>query len=123
MMAFSLLESLAVTGLLVLLSVVLPGSWLRDGFGYKGFIILVIATADAILLQKSITTVFPSTLRLVAFSLAPILASVLLIMALRKQPRLQSLLVNIQDRFLIILFVYVPIGLISLMVVMFRNIL
>ena len=123
MMAFALLESLTVTGLLVLLSAVLPRSWLRDGFGYKGFILLVIITADAILLQKSLENVFPSTLKLSFFLLTPILLSVLLIAVLQKQPRLQSLLSSIQDRFLVILFVYVPIGVISILVVMFRNIL
>ncbi|HSK66346.1 MAG TPA: hypothetical protein VK888_05415, partial [Anaerolineales bacterium] len=39
MMAFTLLESLVVTVLLVLLSVTLPAGWLREGFAFKGFII------------------------------------------------------------------------------------
>jgi hypothetical protein len=123
MMAFALLESLVSTGLLVLLSALLPSSWLRDGFAYKGFVILVIATADALALQKSLGDVFPPTRTLLLLSIVPLVLIVILLVALRSTPRLQSLLLNVQDRFLILLFVYLPIGIISLIAVTFRNLL
>ena len=121
MMAFAMLESLAVTAILVLLSVLLPLSWLRDGFAYKGFVILLIATADAFLLQKSLKEIFPSTLDLILFSIVPIVLMALSISLLHTQPKLQNLLVRVQDRFLIMLLVYLPIGLISLLAVTVRN--
>lgn len=123
MMAFALLESLVVTGILVLISVILPSGWLRDGFGYKGFIILVIAAIDFILLQRSLENVFPSVLNLLLFTLVPIVLSVALIVVIRSRPKVQNLLVNIQDRFLLMLFIYLPIGLISIAAVTFRNLL
>src|SRR5512138_2561192 len=41
MMAFALLESLLVTGLLIVFSVLLPSSWFRSGFAYKSFIFVL----------------------------------------------------------------------------------
>ena len=121
MMAFAMLESLLVTAILILLSALLPSSWLRDGFAYKGFVILLIATADAFLFQKSLQEIFPSTLNLALFSVVPILLIAILISLLHAQPKVQNLLIKVQDRFLIMLFVYLPIGLISLLAVTVRN--
>lgn len=123
MMAFALLESLAVTGFLVLLSALLPSSWLKNGFAYKGFVILVIATIDAILFQKVLEDEYPSILILALFSIVPLVLIAILIRVLQSMPKVQNLLVNIQDRFLVLLFVYVPIGLVSLITVTVRNLL
>ena len=115
-----MLESLAVTAILILLSALLPSNWLRDGFEYKGFVILLIATADAFLFQKSLEEIFPSILNLVLFSVVPIALIAILISLVHAQPKVQNLLVKVQDRFLIMLFVYLPIGLISLLAVTVR---
>ncbi|HSJ89189.1 MAG TPA: hypothetical protein VK909_18400 [Anaerolineales bacterium] len=120
-MAFALLESLAATGLLILFSALVPSTWLRDGFAYKGFVILLIATVDAFLVQKSLEEVFPSTFHLILFSIVPIVLIAVLIRVLHTKPQLQNLLVKVQDRFLIMLFVYLPIGIISLLAVTVRN--
>jgi hypothetical protein len=123
MMAFALLESVAVTGVLALLSILLPSGWLRDGFAFKGFVILVIATATSILFQKTLGDDFPSTFVLILFSLLPLALSVALITLVRSMPKVRRLITNIQDRILIMLFVYIPIGLLSLVVVLYRNLL
>ena len=120
MMAFAMLESLAVTAILILLSALLPSNWLRDGFAYKGFVVLLIATADAFLFQKSLEEIFPSILNLVLFSVVPIILIAILISLVHAQPKVQNLLVKVQDRFLIMLFLYLPIGLISLLAVTVR---
>jgi hypothetical protein len=123
MMSVALLESIAVTILLVLLSVLLPSNWLRDGFAYKGFVIVVIATAASILFQKFLPDDYPSILMLAASTLVPLILIVLLIGVSQSFPKLRSLLLDIQDRISIMLFIYVPIGVLSLMVVVFRNLL
>lgn len=123
MMAFALLESLALTGILVLLSLILPSSWLRDGFAVKGLIIIVIATAASIIFQNSLDDNYPSALLLAASILVPLALMVGAILAVRSMPRLQTLLTNIQDRVLVMLFIYVPMGLLALLVVMYRNLL
>jgi hypothetical protein len=123
MMAFALLESLALTGVLVLLSAMLPSGWLKDGFALKGLVIIVIATMTSILVQRFLEDDYPSTLMLMASSLVPLLLIALLIALVRSMPKVQNVLINIQDRILIMLFIYVPIGLLSLMVVIYRNLL
>lgn len=123
MMAFALLESLAVTGVLALLSILLPSGWLRDGFAFKGFVIIVIATVTSILFQKTLGDDFPPTLVLILFSLLPLALSVALITLVRSMPKVRRMITNIQDRILIMLLVYIPIGLLSLVVVLYRNLL
>lgn len=123
MMAFALLESLALTGLLVLLSIILPSGWLRDGFALKGFTIIVVATVTSILFQKLLGDDYPSTLMLLVSSIVPLLLVAALIALVSARPRLQNVLLNVQDRILVMLFVYVPIGLISLIAVMYRALL
>lgn len=123
MMSVALLESIAVTILLVLLSVILPPGWLREGFAYKGFVIIAIATAASILFQKLLPDDYPSTLMLAVSAVVPIVLIVALIAVGQAFPRLRSLLLDIQDRISIMLYIYVPIGIISLMVVFIRNLL
>src|SRR6266498_338118 len=123
MMAFALLESLTVTASIVLLSVILPTSWLKEGFAVKGFVFLIVATGAAILFQKELKDHFPSTLTLLAGSVLPLLLSAFLIIIVRSIPKVQNILLNVQDRMVIMLFIYVPIGLLSLLVVMYRNLL
>jgi hypothetical protein len=123
MMAFALLESLVTTGILVLLSAILPSGWLRDGFAYKGFVVLVIAAVDALIFQKALGNIYPPTRTLLLLSVVPLALIVILLAVLHSKPRLQNLLINVQDRFLILLFVYLPIGIISLIAVTFRNLL
>ena len=123
MMSVALLESIAVTILLVLLSVILPPGWLREGFAYKGFVIIAIVTAASILFQKFLPDDYPSTLMLAVSAIVPIVLIVVLIAISQAFPRLRSLLLDIQDRISIILYIYVPIGILSLIVVFIRNLL
>lgn len=121
MMAVASLESIAVTGFLVLLSAILPAHWLQEGFSIKGFIILVVAATTSILFQKTMTGSFPSTVVMLASSICPLLLIALSFLMVRSMPKLRNILLNVQDRILIMLFIYVPIGLFSLMVVLYRN--
>jgi hypothetical protein len=123
MMAFALLESLAATGLLILLSALLPASWLKEGFAFKGFVILLVATTTAILFQHALSDYFPSLGSLLAYTLIPLLLIVLLLWFIHSRPKLQNILLSVQDRIVIMLFIYLPIGVIGLLVVMARDLL
>jgi hypothetical protein len=123
MMAFALLESLVFIGFLILVSGLLPSSWLKEDFAFKGFIITVIAAITSILFQHALRDDFPSMLMLVTSVVLPILAIAVLIFLIRSMPRVQNILLNIADRLSILLFLYVPIGIISLLVVVYRNLL
>ena len=124
MMAFTLLESLAVTASLALASAILPATWLKDGFAFKGFVILLVATAASILFQKLLLgNEFPPAALIAVFILVPLALSAGLIFVLQPRPRARRILNSILDRVQIMLFVYVPIGLLALIVVLYQNLL
>jgi hypothetical protein len=123
MMAFALLESLTFTGLVVLVSAVLPSSWLKEGFAFKGFIITIVATITAILFQHALRDDFPPMMMLLASSIIPLLVVAILIFLIHSMPRVQNIVLNIQDRLSILLFIYVPLGFLSLIIVLYRNLL
>ena len=123
MMAFALLESLVFTGLVVLISGFLPPSWLKEGFAFMGFIIAVVAAIAAVLFQRALRDDFPSAFMLLVSSVVPLLVIVILIFLIRSMPHVQSLLLNIAERLSILLFLYIAIGILSLLVVVYRNLL
>jgi len=120
MMAFAFLESLLVTGVLVLLSAMLPSNWLRDGFIYKGLIIVGMMSLASIILQRTMQGDLPTLAVLTLIWFTPLVwASVFIILA-QRSPRVQSILREIAERMSIMLFLYLPIGFLSLMVIVFR---
>jgi len=118
MMAFALLESLLITAVLAVLSAILPSKWFRDGFAYKGFIFMVVMTLAAIIFQKNLKAVFPPPTTLALYGALPLLLAAVLIGAIYRMPRVQRILLSIADRFSIMLFLYVPIGVLSMVVVL-----
>jgi len=121
MMAFAFLESLLVTGILVVLSAILPSKWLKDGFVFKGFILLAMATIAAIILQRTLQGELPSLPILTLIWFTPLVWSVVFIILAERKQSVQSILLDIAERISIMLFLYVPIGVISLLVVTIRN--
>jgi predicted branched-subunit amino acid permease len=122
-MAWALLESLLVTGVLTLLSAILPSNWFRDGFAYKGFIFIAIATIAAIIFQRSLKGILPPPQIQALYWLVPLVFIVVIIGAVQTRPRLRNILLSVADRISIMLFLYIPVGLLSLMVVTLRNLL
>ncbi len=123
MMAFAFLESLLVTGVLVTLSAILPYKWLSDGFAYKGFIVLVMATVAAIILQRTMQGELPSLPILTLIWFTPLVWIAVFIKWVQMKPGVQKFLISIAERTSIMLFLYVPIGILSLIVVAVGNLL
>ena len=121
MMAFAFLESLLVTGILVVLSAILPSKWLRDGFAFKGFILIGVATIAAIILQRTLQGELPSLPILTLIWFTPLVWAVVFIILAERKQRVQSIVLDIAEHISIMLFLYVPIGVISLLVVTIRN--
>jgi hypothetical protein len=121
MMAFAFLESLLIAVGLVLVGAILPSKWLRDGFAYKGFIFVVVGSIAAFILQKNLRYEFPSTQMLMLNLVIPLTLIAVFIAASHMWDPLQKVLLDIQDRISIMLYVYVPLGIVSILVVVFRN--
>ena len=123
MMAFAFLESLLVTGVLLTLSAILPYKWLSDGFAYKGFIVLVMATVAAIILQRTMQGELPSLPILTLIWFTPLVWIAVFIKWVQRKPQVQNVLINMAERISIMLFLYVPIGILSLIVIAVGNLL
>ena len=120
MMAFAFLESLLVTGALVLLSAILPSNWMTDGFVYKGLIAILMSTIAAIILQRTLQGQLPALPILTLIWFTPLVWAAVFIILAQSKPRVQSVLLDIADRISIMLFIYVPLGILSLVVVVWN---
>jgi hypothetical protein len=115
MMAFAFLESLALTMFLVLLSALLPLAWLKEGFALKAFASIIVLAIASLSFQHFLTSGFPSPLLLMSSCILPLGLIGLLFVVIRSRPRLQNVLSGIQDRLSIMLYIYVPLGFLSLL--------
>lgn len=123
MMAFAFLESLVITLLLAGLSAVLPSAWLKDGFAWKALVVLLVLAMASFGFQKFLTSSFPSPILLLSGCLLPLFLIGLLLYLTRSYSRLQQFLAGIQDRLSIMLYIYVPLGVLSLLYIMSRYLL
>ena len=130
MLVFALLESVLVMAVLLALSILLPGNILKQGFAYKGFIIVVVAAAAAIVFESWYRVGFFKDLMagmsymvpplLIGFAAAIVLLAVLFWL-FRTWPQLQRYAQIIMEQLSIFTYIYVPLGLLGLLVVLIRN--
>jgi hypothetical protein len=121
MMAFALLESLLVLGGLLLLTIVLPGKWFRVGFSYKASLIVLVTAVAMILLQGMLTSEAPSQVILLIGMIVSLVVLFGLNFAFYRIQRLQSGLNAVLDRFTVFTYLYIPLGIVGLLVVLVRN--
>lgn len=125
-LSFALIESLVFMGFILLLDLAFPARHFKDKFVAQGSALALVIGAGAVLLQRKINVI--SKLEeghIVGFTLAflVLLALVSFISSLLFD-RFQSLarLVNaVAERMTLFIYIYVPLGLLSLVVVIVRN--
>lgn len=122
--AFALLESVVILFVLVVLSILLPVRFFRDRFAAQGSVMVFVAACWAVLLRA-----FDLGLRSwglnefllgLALSPVPIGASCALVHC---SDRLARAIEAFAERLTVLLYIYVPLGLLSLVLVVARNIL
>jgi hypothetical protein len=123
MMAFALLESLLIAGSLAVVSAILPKMWLREGFSYKGFLIVLISSVASILYQASLRDELPGTNIYFLWVGVPILILIVLILLFHFVHRWRVVLQSVAERFMVFAYLYIPIGVLGLVAVIFRNLL
>ncbi len=130
MLAFALLESALVMGFLLLLSVVLPSRWFQQGFAYKGFVIILVTTIASIVFESWYQVEFfkdimaGDTSSIPPFIIGLIVAIITLfalLWAFRALPWLQKISRLVMEQLSIFTYIYVPLGVLGLAVVLFRN--
>lgn len=124
LMAFALLESLLVMGGLVLIGFILPRKWFSEGFAYKGFLTTLVAGIAMIELQSYLYSLnyYMPPMNVIYLGLGiALLTLIALILLFQKVPRLRKILLALEERLQIFIYLYVPLGIAGLLVVLFRN--
>jgi len=121
MLAFSLFESLFLIGGELLVSMFLPRKWFLEGFAYKGFISILVFTIAMIVLQNNLTnTLPPVNILYLGFAIA-ISVIVVMFFLLDKVAVFRKTLLAIEERLQVFVYIYVPLGILGIVVVVFRN--
>ena len=132
MLAFALIESFFITGGLVMCSMVFPSNWFKVGFGYKGFLIILVATIGLIFYQGYYKVGFFDTLIKNDYSpvrplfiglIVSVVALIGLFWIFNNKSRLKSYLLIFIEQFGVFAYIYFPLGLVGILVVIVRNIL
>ncbi len=121
MMAFAFVESLFVMGLLLFAAYVFPQKWFRRNFSHKATAMVLVIGAAMIVLQNSLTFQLPPLKWLILGVVVTLLILVALSLLLLKVERLRSIFDNLLERFRIFSYIYIPLGIIGLLVVIVRN--
>lgn len=121
-MALALLESLTVLGGLLLASLVLPPGWFRAGFPYKALLALLVAAAAAVGLENYLTKNMSSEVLLLGGLAVSIILWIGLVWLCERGERIRAVLMDLMDRLQIFTYIFVPIGVLSLLIVLLRNV-
>lgn len=125
-LAFALFESLVLMGVISVLSLLLPRRIFKDQFIVQGSTLSLVLGVGAFLIQRNVGVIYRLELEQTLLYPALILAGVILLafsfsLVFRKIRILSRLALMIAERMTIFVYLYVPLGLIGLLVVVARN--
>jgi hypothetical protein len=119
-LASALLESVSLLLVMILLAAILPARFFRNKFAVLGSVIILLTSACAIVLQYNLSIL--ESPRALVVMLALYLASIAVSYVLvHRFKRVEGLALSFAERLTILLYVYVPLGLIGALVVLLRN--
>jgi hypothetical protein len=118
----SLLESLSVLGILLLACLLLPARWMRDVFVTRGTIAAIFGLGSIMLYLYRFSLFGYSYLAyLTSWSIAGLVITLLFTFLSTHFQTIIRAAAWISDRTIVFLFLFVPISLVSLLVVIYRN--
>ena len=121
MMAFAFMESLLIMGCLVFASIILPKMWFREGFSYKGFLVVLVGSIAFIRYQTFLGAELPEMKTIFLWAGELFFGLIFLILLFHFVQRLQAILVSVAERFTVFAYLYIPLGFLGLVVVIIRN--
>lgn len=126
-LGFSLLESLVMLGLIVLFSVVFPRRIFRDWFVAQGSLLALASGVGAVLIQRRVSMIYDwEAWQVWVFCGSVLLMLLLLVLVnaflLLRYPFLPAFVNAFAQRMTVFSIVYVPLGILGLVVVILRNI-
>jgi hypothetical protein len=125
-MAFALFESLAMMGLMLVLCLIIPRNAFKDQFIAQGSILSLLLGLGAFLIQRDVGVIYRLELEQTLLYPALILAGMVIVVyflsfSFKKIPLLSRLALAAAERMTIFVYLYIPLGLIGLLVVVARN--
>ena len=123
MMVVNLIESVLVIFVPIALSVVLPGKWFLDRFVTKGTLFVSLSLSYLMYFDSRLYYQSPFPLGLVYKT--PIIIALLfaLVFLIDWTGILDKILIDLSDRMIVFLYISIPVSLVSVLVVIIRNIL
>lgn len=123
---FSLVESLALLAVLLIFGAFLPAGWLRRNFAVQGSTLVGLAALLAYLLQRNVGALYKLPPERLLLNSLLILAGLILVLAIsafiyQRLPLLQKWVGSLAERLTVFAYIYIPLGILSLAVVLLRN--
>jgi hypothetical protein len=118
--ASSLLECTIILLIFLLASLVLPSRWLYNKFAVRGSLIVYALTFWVVLFTLNSLIQLPTTSDVITFGIGVLVTSVLAILLAERFSFVQSLVITVGNRLTIFLYLWLPLGLIGLLVIIFR---
>lgn len=122
MMVVNLIESALVLLAPVLLSVILPKKWFFERFITKGALLLSLGLGYVMYFDNHLNYQSPFPLTLVYQTPIILAAIIVLVFLVDWLGILDKILLDLSDRLIVFLYISIPVSLISLLVVLIRNI-
>jgi len=122
----ALIESLLLFGFVLLVSLILPRRIFRDQFIAQGSLMVIACTIWALILKfqsesSGLRNLLEVSAWILIFILSLLLIAVVSSFLMQRYQRSKSVLEAIADRMIIFAWIYVPVGLVSLAIVLVRN--
>lgn len=117
----NLLESFFVLSVPVILSVLLPAKWFHDRFMPRALLLVTLGLGYMIFLDKQIQPYIPFPYELVKWTPIVFVFILALVFILDRFHFLGNLLAKLADSLTIFLYILIPVSLLSLVVVLIRN--
>jgi hypothetical protein len=124
--AVALIESLFLFGFILLVNLILPRRLFRDQFIAQGSLMVIACTIWALILKfqnasSGLRNLLEVSAWILVFILSLLIIAVVSSFLMQRYQRGKSVLESIADRMIIFAWIYVPVGLVSLAIVLVRN--
>jgi hypothetical protein len=118
--ASSLLECTIILLIFLFASLVLPTKWLHNKFAVRGSLIVYALTFWVVLFTLNSLIQLPTTSDVITFGIGMLVTSVLAILLAEKFSFIQRLVITLGNRLTIFLYLWLPLGLIGILMIIFR---
>ena len=121
-LASTLLEAALILLVFLLASLVLPSNWLRNQFVVRSSIIFIALTFWVALFDLSTLIELPSKRDIFSFAIGFPLTAGLGVLLADRMPLIRRLMMFVSDQLIIFLYIWLPLSLIGILIVLLRMI-